>query len=102
MVTGIISVTLENLKKQAYEFGLERKDRTKFLTEEWTKLQDAKLVMEKSSFEKEVEKKTLGTKTIRVGSRAKTIRIGRKTTGKEKRDRRKTIGKIDERKTLRE
>ena len=49
--TGSFSVTLENLKQQADEFGLEGKDRTKFLKQEWRKIQDAKL--EKEHFERE-------------------------------------------------
>ena len=57
MAAGIFSVTLEDLKQQADEFGLEGKDRTKFLKEEWPKVQDAKL--EKERFEREAEQKRL-------------------------------------------
>ena len=55
MATGIFSVTLEDLKQQADEFGLQRKDRTKFLKEEWRKILDAKL--EKERFEREAEER---------------------------------------------
>ena len=56
------SVTLEDLKQQADEFGLEGKDRTKFLKEELRKIQDAKLEKErfesdKRRLEKEAEQK---------------------------------------------
>ena len=51
MVAGIFFVMLEDLKQQADEFGTEGKDRTKFLKEEWRKIQDAKL--EKKGFESE-------------------------------------------------
>ena len=47
------SVTLEELKQQAHEFGLEGEDRTKFLREDWRKIHDAKL--EKERFEMEAE-----------------------------------------------
>ena len=46
MATGIFSVTLEDLKQQADEFGLEGKDRTKFLNKKLRKIKDAKLAME--------------------------------------------------------
>ena len=65
MVTGIFSVTLKDLKQQADEFGLERKDKKKFLKEEWRKMQDAKL--EKKFFEREERR-------LEKISRAKTIR----------------------------
>ena len=52
MATGIFSVTLEDLKQLAVEFGLEGKDRTKFLKEEWRKIQDAKLEKERVGEEK--------------------------------------------------
>ena len=51
MATGIFSVTLEDLKQQTDEFGLEGKNRKKFLKEEWRKIQDANL--EKERFEME-------------------------------------------------
>ena len=51
MATGIFSVTLEDWKQQVDELGLEGKNRTKFLKEEWRKIQDAKL--EKKRFERE-------------------------------------------------
>ena len=35
------SLTFEELKKQAQDIGLEGKERTKFLTEGWRKIQDA-------------------------------------------------------------
>ena len=53
MDTGVFSVTLEDSKQKADEFGLEGKDRTKFLKEERRKIQDAKL--EKERFEREAE-----------------------------------------------
>ena len=43
MATGIMSFTLEELKRQANEMGLEGKEKTKFLREEWRRLQDAAL-----------------------------------------------------------
>ena len=51
------SVTLEDLKLQADEFGLEGKDSMKFLKEEWWKIQDAKLGKER--FEMAAEQKRL-------------------------------------------
>ena len=63
MATGIFSVTLEDSKQQANEFGLEGKDRTKFLKEEWQKIQDAKL--EKERFERKAEQKRLETEEKR-------------------------------------
>ena len=62
MATGILSVPLEELKKQADEFGLERKDRTKFLKKESKKIQHAKSAMKKARFEREVEKEQLEQK----------------------------------------
>ena len=56
VATGIFSVTLEDSKQQADEFGLEGKDRTKFL-KEWWKMEDAKL--EKECFKMEAEQKHL-------------------------------------------
>ena len=70
MATGIFSNTLEDLKHQADKFGLEGKDRIKFLNEKWQKMQDAKL--EKECFERE-----------------------EKQLKKKKRNRRKIIGKRD-------
>ena len=66
MATGIFSVMLKDLMQQADEFGMERKDRTKFLKEEWLKVQNAKL--EKERFERK-------EKRLEKRSRAKTIRI---------------------------
>ena len=43
----IFFVALKDLKQQADEFGLEGKDRTKFLKREWRKKQDAKLEKER-------------------------------------------------------
>ena len=57
MATGIFSVALEYLKQLANEFGLEGKDRTKFLNEECRKIKDAKL--EKEGFEIKAEQKTI-------------------------------------------
>ena len=61
MANGIFSVTLEDLKQQTDEFGLKGKDRTKFLKEEWRKIQDAKV--EKERFEKEAEERRLEKET---------------------------------------
>ena len=44
---GNFSVTLEDLKQQADEFGLEEKDKTKFPKEKWRKMQNAKLEKER-------------------------------------------------------
>ena len=55
MATGSFFVTLEDLKQLANEFGLEGKDRTKFLKEEWRKIQDTKL--KKKRLEREAEQK---------------------------------------------
>ena len=76
MATGIFSVTLEYLKQQASEFGLEGKDRTKFLKEEWRKIQDAKLKKERFEreerrLEKEAEQKRLKAKEKRLEKKRK-------------------------------
>ena len=57
MATGIFFVTSEDLKQWADDFGLERKERTKFSREEWRRNEDAKL--EKNHFEMEAEQKQL-------------------------------------------
>ena len=64
MAPGIFSVTLEDFKQQADEFGVEAKGRTKFLKEEWRKLQDANLEkerfdMKEKRLEREMEEKQL-------------------------------------------
>ena len=51
MATEILSVIMEDLKQQADDFGLEGKEKTKFLREEWQKIQDAKLAIEIARFE---------------------------------------------------
>ena len=53
MATGIFSLTLEDSKQQADEFGLEGKNKTKSLREKWRRIRNAKL--EKEFFEMEAE-----------------------------------------------
>ena len=43
MVTESWFITLENLKRQAEEIGLEGKKKTKFLTQEWIMIQENEL-----------------------------------------------------------
>ena len=74
MATGIFSVTLEDLKQQADQFGLEGKERTKFLKEEWRKIQDVKL--EKKRFERDKK---------RLEKEADQKRLQRKREAEEKR-----------------
>ena len=110
MATGIFSVTLEDLKQQVDEFGLEGKDKTKFLKEEWKKIQDAKLATQKTRFEREVENDRFEQK--RSESEAEEKRLTMKAEERQlekkseriaigKKHGRKTIGKRDGRKTIR-
>ena len=40
MAAEILSFTLEDLKRQAEEFGLEGKEKAKFLRDEWRRIVD--------------------------------------------------------------
>ena len=62
MAKRILSVTLQDLKKQADEFGLKGRDRTKFLKGEWQKIQDAKL--KKKCFKREAEQKQIKLEAV--------------------------------------
>ena len=72
---------LADLKQQADEFGLEGKDRTKFLKAEWRKIKDAKL--EKERFEKEAEQN-------RFEAEQKRLEVEEKRMQKKKNER-KTV-----------
>ena len=74
MATGIFSVTLEDLKQQADEFGLEGKDKTKSLKEGWWKMQDVKLQKERFEMEKNDSKKMENDRKKK--EKRKTIRKG--------------------------
>ena len=64
MAIRIFSVTLEDLKQNVHEFGLEGKDRTKFLKKDGKKMQETKLAKEKARFEREVERERLEQKRL--------------------------------------
>ena len=100
------SVTLEDLKQQADEFGLEGKD---FLKEKWRKIQDAKLEKERferkeKRLEKEAEQKGLEPEEKRFEKKIeeKTIRKGNERRTIRKRNETKTIRKRGGRKALKE
>ena len=59
MASGSGSFTLEELKRQAEEIGLEGKEKTKFLTEGWRRVQEQEAAERAAEREREAEKERL-------------------------------------------